>query len=70
MTSGSLAFLALPSSGDHSEQKLFVSNLPGQEVVVLGVASLRVIGSQLRTRKVLQHCLLQVCDTVVEQGRL
>ena len=40
MTSGSLGFLALPSSSDHSEQKLLVSDLPGQEVVVLGVASL------------------------------
>lgn len=40
MTSGSLGFLALPSSSDHSEQKPSVSNLPGQEVVVLGVASL------------------------------
>lgn len=40
MTSGSLGFLALPSSSDHSEQKPSVSNLPGHEVVVLGVASL------------------------------
>lgn len=39
MTSGSLGFLALPSSSDHSEQKPSVSNLSGQEVV-LGVASL------------------------------
>lgn len=60
MTSGSLGFLALPSSSDHSEQKLFASNLPGQEVVVLVVASLTAIGSQLRTRKVPQHCLLQM----------
>jgi len=70
MTSVSVGFLALPSSSDHSELKLLVSSLPGLEVVVLGVASLRVIGSQLWTRKVPQHCLLHVCDTVLEQGWL
>lgn len=70
MTSDPLGFLALPSSSDHSEQELFASNLPGQEVVVLGVASL--IGNRLsaQDQNSPQHGLLQVCDTVLEQGWL